>query len=791
MKRAVASLALLFAAAFPATAAEVASRPDGASPGFPGAAPSASTAARDSHKQASPSPMPPDTSLATLRGRVRSEQTGLPLPHVFVEALSGSLRYIAVTDEAGRYRLPAVPPGRWTVRAFSLDHAPLSVDLEVAPGGELALDLALRLRPVGLPPLMAAVRREVAGGNGDGAAGRAGHEGPERESELRALEATPGLAELGLGETAPRAGPDPVDPTSALYVRGAASDLKLVLLDGAPVFAPFHLAGLIEAFQPEVLASSRLFVGGAPARYDGGLSYILDLRTRPGEEDRMRASGAADFLSVRQRVEGPMGPGRFLVSVRGVHGSTLHEALSGAPLPYRYGDALARLDLPAGEAHRVSATAFWNREAVRLDSLPQLDRPARWGNAAGSLRYQGSVGKGDLEITAAVGLFRTRLPLALDSLRMAEAESRRMRLAADYALPAGDGLRLAFGSSYDLSQLGFQTRADGREGQALTSGSGRGESVGGYAEAIWSPMDALELRAGVRADAFATAGRSAVAPRARAAWRLADDASLFVAAGRFHQYVRAPETILGGDLDGLGTGGFQEFVQAGEESDGGRRALTVAGASHLVVGLQDELSGGLRLGLEGFLKVFDEVPGATDLRASGVDLWVHRHREDWRGWLGYSLAFVWSEEAPEESTARFAGRQILSAGLEAQLLTGMALDLRLAYGSGLPFTSIPVDPQGGPALDTVGNPEADPEHSEPPLAGAPPGSYLRVDGKLSRPWAARIAGVDVRLVPYVKVLNALDRRDALFFQFDPRQDLRPRSLAAIPLLPVVGMEWTL
>jgi hypothetical protein len=42
----------------------------------------------------------------------------------------------------------------------------------------------------------------------------------------------------------------------------------------------------------------------------------------------------------------------------------------------------------------------------------------------------------------------------------------------------------------------------------------------------------------------------------------------------------------------------------------------------------------------------------------------------------------------------------------------------------------------------------------------------------------------------VKVLNALDRRDALFYHFDRNaQNPATRPLAPLRILPVIGVEW--
>jgi hypothetical protein len=117
---------------------------------------------------------------------------------------------------------------------------------------------------------------------------------------VHVLEATPGMAELGLADAAREApGQEPIDPSDVLFVRGGAADLKLVLLNGAPVYAPFHIGGLINALDPGLLRSATLYLGGAPARYDGGLSYVMDLETRSGRPNLPHLDVGFDMLAAR------------------------------------------------------------------------------------------------------------------------------------------------------------------------------------------------------------------------------------------------------------------------------------------------------------------------------------------------------------------------------------------------------------------------------------------------------------------------------------------------------------
>ncbi|MGH7545867.1 MAG: hypothetical protein ACREKI_06760, partial [Gemmatimonadota bacterium] len=305
---------------------------------------------------------------------------------------------------------------------------------------------------------------------------------------------------------------------------------------------------------------------------------------------------------------------------------------------------------------------------------------------------------------------------------------------------------------------------------------------------------------GLRASGFPTTRDLRLAPRVSAAWTASEHSTLSVAAGRYHQYVRTAETILSGDLEA----GWQlvesEPRQAASPATdplgttGSGPPVAVAAATHWVVRLDHAPREELRLGLEGFYKTYDVGVAASDLRAAGADLWLDWQDGPWAAWAGYSLAWVWSSRIPADTTdhaaTRFAGRQLLSAGLRAPLPAGARLDVHVATHAGLPYSAVPIGSTNAFAGDGVQ--ETSDTHSDATeLAGAPDGSYLRLDAEVSRVWEARIFGATGRFRPYVRVLNALDRRDALFYQFDAGRDLHPRSLGAVPLLPIAGIEWSL
>lgn len=719
-------------------------------------------------------------STGVLLGEVRSEETGATVAGASVEVVGSLPVRATATDSAGRYRLNGVRPGRQTIRARRVGYAPLEMDVVVPAEGEMQVDITLRMVPIALEPVAVEARPHAISGGTT----------PAESAELamagvRAMQSSPGLAELGLAEAASRPpGHEPPDPTDVLFVRGTGTDLKMVYLDGAPVYAPFPLGGLIDPFSPELLSSAEVYLGGAPARYDGGLSYILDLRTRGGRTDRLHSSGAVDMLSTRTLMEVPVTEhASVLVSGRAVHGAgTDWTARDG--LPYGYREGLARADLSLGSLGALSFTAFVNGEQVWVDSARSRSRAVHWGNRAGSLRYQVDLGGTALEVTGAVGHFDARLPVAAPDHRIAEGTSQRGRLAADLVTRAG-GLTLRYGASAETQWQQYRTRLAGwqESGWQPVGRAAEGTEAGVYADVGMQVGPRLRLRGGIRADHFSLGDEIVFAPRLAATLLLTDRAIVTLAGGRYHQYLRPPEA--------------EVFAAAELSPLMLPEPLALAHATHVALSVDQYVGEGIRFGLEGFYKNYEGIPGGTsaEASASGVDLWLRRTSGEWQGWLGYSLSWTWSD-ASTPAASRFAGRHLISSGLSAPLGGRARLDLGFVYGVGLPYSAIPfTTPELGhrPMQEALsgfyaGDGVSPVRAGSAPLLTTPNRPYLRVDVGASGTWSPRVGRSPVEVTPYIRLLNSLGERDALFYRLGPDENSF-NPVMALPLVPVLGLEW--
>jgi hypothetical protein len=722
-----------------------------------------------------------DTTSSLLTGQVtgRFHDEVHALPFAMVEAAAGTVRMRVLTDASGRYVAADLPSGEVTVLVTHAGYEPLSLVVVLPERGSVEVDLELVANPVRLTPL------DVRADSRLGPRGEAETEGSLSELEMQTLEVGPGLGQAGIVDVlASLPGNDPGEATDVLFMRGSTADMKLVLLDGVPVYTPFHVAGLLRSFEPTVIDRAELHVGGAPARYDGGLSHILELSTRSARRDALHFSGSVDLLSGSGAVEVPLGTRAGLVgAARSLH--DLGTSPLGRDRPYGYRDALVSVDLDPTEGHELRATGFWNRESVALDLGPAPD-DARWSNLAGSVAYRSDLGGPDLELTAGLSGYRATLPIQPGARPgelappavLATAETDRARVVGE-VLWGSAAAPVRAGVSFEHIDASFAARVLGGLGGADSRGAI--SAAGTFVDATRPLGPGLSLRAGLRVDHFF--GRTTrLAPRASLRWAVAPEVLLTIAAGRYHQPTRTPETDVG-----------QTLAEVAEGELPPAELLPIATADHVVMSLDQSLGTSARLGLQGFWKSFAGLPGvvATTVRSSGVDVRVLSGSERAAAWLGYGLSWYWSRSHLSGRATDFAGRHLLSAGVSGSIGGPLRGEARVAFGSGLPYTSIPV----GYAADAASAPNAIVSEDTARAEDAPLStftaeldqSFLRLDAELYAVLEPKWGDREWRVRPYLRLLNALDRRDALFYAFERWRSDAVRPIAELPLLPLIGV----
>lgn len=716
-----------------------------------------------------------------LRGVVRGRFGGRleRLDDAFIELRTVDGVHVTRSRRDGTYALDGLPAGPARLRVTRVGHGSLDLSVRVPASGVLRLDLELTAAPMSLP----GVRVEAGRRQDADPADEQSVPVPDPTFELRRLELSPGVIESGVLEAVMgMPGNDPADPSDVLFMRGSTTDMKLVLLDGVPVYAPFHVGGLLRSFEPSLLASAEFHVGGAPARYDGGLTHVLDLQTRTARRDRPRASATIDLLSGAALVEQPLGDAAGLL----ISGRTLHDAatdiLGGGGTPYGYNDVLATFDADLEAMGSFRATGFRNRESVFLD-FASGPGDARWGNDALTGTWRSRIGSAQVQATVGASRYDARLPLQptpteddpTPSAIVATADNERARVSVE-ADWRDRGLPVRAGLSFEDQALTYA--ADRIDGSSSLGRAGSRTVVGGYVDASRTVAPGVTLRAGLRADVFGGDGPR-LAPRASVAVDVGPTALLTLAAGRYHQMTRLPiDTGVDADLERFAGGQINE-------------ALPVATADHVVMTLAQRPAESVALGIGGYFKRFSGIePGGGALQNSGLDLQVVGVGERGAAWLGYGLSWFWSDDPGSLTSSDFAGRHLITLGLSGRVAGPFQVETRLSYGAGLPSTGIPfgaadelnAEAPTGPSEDLFGSGHT----SDPDFLLDE--SFLRLDLELSTTVERDWAGHEWRVRPFLRLLNALDRRDALFYTYQPWRSDDITPLAVRPLLPIFGVS---
>ena len=247
----------------------------------------------------------------SVYGVVRDGVTGAPLAGVEVSQPAGPT---ALSGTAGQYSLVDSAAGPLSLNFQRHGYLPLRVEVRVAPGSSLRVDLALDPLPVALPALEVASTTR--------ASSWARPDLPDRLN-IGAYDLTPGsswsnpLVEADdpiLAAASVSGGGSTGFPT-ALHVHGGGGDENLLLLDGLPVFGGTHVGGAAGVINPDVIAGVRVDGGVPSAQYGGRLSSVMDVQLQQPTPHSVAWRGTADAREIRQSIGIPVGDrGSLLLS---------------------------------------------------------------------------------------------------------------------------------------------------------------------------------------------------------------------------------------------------------------------------------------------------------------------------------------------------------------------------------------------------------------------------------------------------------------------------------------------
>jgi hypothetical protein len=727
---------------------------------------------------------------------IAASQISIPIAGATVGIVGSALG--VTTDPDGRYTLGNVPAGRTTMRFHRLGYRTLDRSIAVMPNDTVRVDVALEVEAQQLSPVRTDVSR----------------------TEVESFTARPNVGTVAMPAQmmagVPAIGEPDVarvvqllagvsarnDYNTGLNVRGGSADQNLVLLDGIPIYNPFHMGGLFSTFMDASVGGIELMTGAFPARYDGRLSSVLDVRsadeTRPG----LHGTTDASVLATTGQLAGALGNGRgsWSVAARRTYADAIASAFSHDNFPYHFLDLQAHASYLLPNNWRLAVTGYAGRDLLDLNlasfvkdtTVSSAGEGAfryDWGNrVVGATLTKAFTPSVTFEQRVSTSGFSTGLNIA-DNAQAQRSDVHDVRVSGSL-----DARSVANEWSLGYELASTHVRYASSSTQTGTTAFDIVQdpmSYSAWLDDIWRVSSRWIIEGGLRGEIL-SGGRDwgAPSPRLSIKYFATPTIALSAAAGRVTQTMHS--------LAGDGPFRFFDIWLASDQY------IPVERAWHWVAGIERRLET-TSIKIEGYVKKYDRVLDAnpsddpsrrgdeffpaTGL-AYGVDLfarWQPAHGPT--GWLSYSYG-VASHERDGVVWAPGNDRRHDVNLVAMWRLKRYRLGARFGYATGTPYT--PVVGQiarrvYNPSSDTwdTGNPQIflDPLGATRNSARFPPTQRLDVD--VSREVSVR--GVTVS--PYLSVVNAYNARNVFAYIYDYATDAPTRrALSQFPILPSVGVR---
>jgi hypothetical protein len=705
------------------------------------------------------------------------------------------------TDAAGRFVLERVPNGTARVRVRLLGYRLLERDVLVPAGDTARLDLVLLPDPRVLDPVRADARSPDA---------VAFETRPHVATVAITARAMAGIPKIGEPDVARvvQLLPGVVarnDFNTGLNVRGGEADQNLILLDGFPIYNPFHLGGLFSTFMDATVGGIELMTGAYPARHGGRLSSVLDVRSADETRGGVNATIDVSAIGASARLGGVVENGRGMWSIAGrrTYADAATAAFTRHVFPYHFRDLHARAAYALSSSLRLGVTAYGGADALDLD-LAQFENDtlspqARdgawsfdWGNDVVGISMTKDFAAGaTLEQRVSTSAFSTVLDVG-DGSHEQRSAIREFRLAG--ALTAS---RARHDPSIGYELATYRTRYSSAATQTGVSDFELRQQpafAAAWIEDLWRVGSRWLVQGGLRAEVLSGRAWGALSPRASVKYFATPDLAFTAAVGRVTQWTHS----LAGD-------GPLRYFDIWIASDS---FVPVTTAWHYVAGAERRMGDATWLKVEGYAKRYDrvlEVNASGDPRrrgdefrigdglSYGVDLLARLDPAGGEGglsgWVAYSYGLSWRSVDGQRWAPGHDRRHdldVVATWSGARYRFGA----RFGYATGTPYT--PIIGQIArrvydPSLDRWGTGEpriwieslGGPRNSE-----RLPASH-RVDLDASREFQVRSATVS----PYLSVVNAYNAKNVFVYLYNYSNDTPTRrAISQFPIIPSLGVR---
>ena len=313
----------------------------------------------------------------TVKGFVYDKSSGEPVPFAIIKIDSSEIG--ANTDDQGFFNIPSLPVGTYKIVASYLGYENQVITVDVKKGQTSNIKFFMPAKSVDLKDVEINGQKQKAltesrvsvtsitpvemkrmptiGGEADIA---------------QYLQLIPGIVSTG-------------DQGGQVIIRGATSTQTEYLLDGIPIYNPFHSIGLFSIFETDVIKNVDVYTGGFPAQYGERTGAVVDVSTRDGNRKEVSGDIGITPFTAHALLEIPIiklkednGTNASLIlstkdSYLDKSSKIFYPYANGGSLPYSFYDVYGKFSLNMGTGNKFSVTGFNFR-----DNADYQDATYKW-----------------------------------------------------------------------------------------------------------------------------------------------------------------------------------------------------------------------------------------------------------------------------------------------------------------------------------------------------------------------------------------------------------------------------
>lgn len=539
----------------------------------------------------------------SLKGTIADRHTKEGLAGATVRVAGTSLG--ASTDTEGRFTIPSVPPGLYSLEVRLLGYQPFTrTDVEVAPGRATETRVELLetvIESDGVTVLSGYFQQpETAPVSAVAFNAQEIRRSPGSANDVsRILMALPSVSSVA-------------DNANDLAVRGGSPMENGFMVDGIPVPNINHFpvqgstGGPIGILNVDFIDNVDFLTSGFSAAYGDRMSSVVDIHLRNGNADKVTGKAFLNFAGFGAMSEGPLPSGSWMVSASKSYLDLLVGAIGTGAAP-QYGDVQGKAVFDLSPKHRITVLDIFGMSQIAFTQKTAVDLGQRYfgdnknlQNSVGAtwrglwsssytsmttLSYSYTRFRGDFSKTAS-GVLGLKQDNSEGSLVLRTLHT--VTFGRQNWIEAGAEARDEFGG-FDYTSIGDVNRLGTVDPSYFINRNISSVKGAVFGTINLTPLTGFTISAGVRGAYYDRNSAFFAEPRLGLSYAVTEELTLKANAGIVHQEL--PLIVLSG-------GDFNDLKQPE--------------ALHAGIGLEYRLWDDTRLTLEGYTKQYSSLPVDPD-----------------------------------------------------------------------------------------------------------------------------------------------------------------------------------